>query len=214
LAQNEYARAVELHQRALAIYERDPEANAGSIALTLNSLGGADRGLGHEDDALDYFQRALDLRSRTLGAEHVLVAQTENNVARALMDRGRAERATELLAHALPALERAYPPAHPTVLIAMNSLGEAQRRSGRLDDAEATFRRALAIHHNHETRASSQAVTVIGLGQTAQDAGDPASAVRWFEQSLRLLEHDSSDERRTRTHDLLQRAKAQLGAKR
>lgn len=79
---------------------------------------------------------------------------------------------------------------------ALSCTGEAQRRRGRLDEALATFERALAFYQNADPATSGQRIP-LGPGQradvyylaaqTAVDLGEPAQAWRFLEELDSLL---------------------------
>jgi len=120
-AQQQHDEAEQLYVDALQVFEREPQANAGDIAVTLNGLGAlyAKRGALEEAEAL--LTRAVSLREETLGPRHADVAVTLNNLGMVYKRRGHYERTTTTYLAAVEILEQTLGAQHPkTIACRMN----------------------------------------------------------------------------------------------
>ena len=179
------AEAREADEKAAALEARTFGKGSWQEAIALMNLGMAHAAAGEGEEAIGFVQRALAIDEVQLGAAHPFIAAAENTIAGALMEENK------------PAL--AEPHARRAVAIAdgtvgeqelaryLYDLGEVLAAEGKLDDALASYQRALAIvargHSGDEPLLRSY---LVGVGETYVGLGSPASAVTYLEQALAI----------------------------
>lgn len=137
-------------------------------ATAWTNLGLAHRRLGRPDEALEDFRRAYEL---TPGDAAVV-----NNLALAHLDSHNWERAAELLGGGVRE--------HPDDARLWLNLGMAQRGLDRLEEASASFRRALEL--DPQSRLGTGATAATHLALTRLQAGDHGAAIEAAQQALAL----------------------------
>ncbi|KAB2964008.1 MAG: tetratricopeptide repeat protein, partial [Thermoanaerobaculia bacterium] len=119
------ARALELQQRALAIFEIAGDGYRDDAAAARFNTGTALRQLERFEEALAVERRALELERQLAGDQSLAFADVEVGLALTLLDLGRAEEAVALAEHALAVRRRHLPEDHPRVADALEALGLA-----------------------------------------------------------------------------------------
>jgi tetratricopeptide (TPR) repeat protein len=128
-------RSVELRRRALWGDHLATAEDEAALAPILH-------GLGQDAEAEALLRHAIEILERELGAGHPETAAAWNNLAGVLDD---PDAAAEAYRRALAAKEVALGADHPSLAITLNNLGVNARRRGRDGEAEAFYRRAIAI---------------------------------------------------------------------
>ena len=141
----DYAKSVELQERALAIRERILGPDHPLVANSLNSLGLAKKELGKYDEAISLLQRAAAIWEKALGAEHPSVATALNNLGEAYGVHGETDKALASSQRALAIWEKTLGPDHPNVATALLDIGASYRHREELDKAFPLYERALKI---------------------------------------------------------------------
>jgi eukaryotic-like serine/threonine-protein kinase len=144
-AQGEYAEAIALYERVLAIDEDALGSEHPSVALVLSNLAVVEQAAGDPARARELLERALVIRERVLGPDHRDVASTLANLANAHRGLDQLDRASELHRRALEIRERTYGPDSIDVAQSLNNLANALRDSGDVAGSAALLERALAI---------------------------------------------------------------------
>jgi predicted ATPase/DNA-binding SARP family transcriptional activator len=175
----ESRRAIELHERSLAI--RRTLGDRGAIAATLNDLANVLTSAGEYARAMTYYEEGLALY-RELGDEWGIVLVL-GNFAHCISEQGQYERAAAMFeeAHTLAsrmggAREIAY---------ALNNLGDISFRLGRLDAARDYFERGLALFRE-QADPLCIALSLLGLAHIARATGDASQATQLYAESLVL----------------------------
>jgi tetratricopeptide (TPR) repeat protein len=96
-----HAESRSLHERALAIRERELGPDDPSVGSSLNNLATVHFAMGQYTDAERLFARALAISERYFGSDHHLVATSLNNLAMVHGSRGRYSQARALHERAL-----------------------------------------------------------------------------------------------------------------
>lgn len=142
----EFARAVELYNRALEIVgqeKRDSPRRAVdlSIAFTLKNRAYARHLQGDDAAAEADYRQALTIRESVLPEDSLEIADVLNDLGAVIRQRGRPAEARPLLERAV----RIYAAAgeRPRLAIALANLGHVNAAQGRSLEAEVFFRRAL-----------------------------------------------------------------------
>ena len=96
--------------------------------------------------------------------------------------------------------------------IIMDMLGRAIRDQGRAAEAEATFRRALALKEEGGATATERGITMNNLGGAILDQGRAAEAEATFRRALALAEEGDApaDLVDTIRHELAAATKASI----
>ncbi len=141
----QYAEAIELGERALAIYEAQLGPDHPSTASSLNNLAQLYQAMGRYEEAALLSSRALTIWEAELGPDHPSTAVSLNNLAQLYQSMGRYQEAEPLFARALAILEEELGLDHPDTAVSLNNLAMLYESLGRNEEAEPLFARALAI---------------------------------------------------------------------
>jgi tetratricopeptide (TPR) repeat protein len=144
-AQGQPARAAELLERALAIYERKLGPEHPLVARELHTLGNAHVDNGQIELGVGELRRAQAIREVALGPEHPVVASNLTDLARALRASHHDDEALALDRRAVAIGARALGPDHPLYAEQLSSLGATLGRMGHYAEAAEQLHRAEAI---------------------------------------------------------------------
>lgn len=145
LAQQHYAQAIPLAQRAVAIHERTLDPTHPDLAASLTILAALHRTQGRYAEALRLHHQALASREQILGPDHPDLTDNLNGLVRLYQDQGQDQEAVPLAQRALSIRERVLGPDHPQVAYALNTLAQLYRHQGRHQEALPLAQRALAL---------------------------------------------------------------------
>jgi tetratricopeptide (TPR) repeat protein len=144
LAKHQFAAAEEHFRKGLAAAEHYPDDDP-RLAILLDGLGQAVKGLGKYSEAESLARQALAINERAWGPDHYRTMVTVVNLANIYLDLARFDEAASLYRRALEQVERRYGPGHRDVGICLNNLGRVFSDRERYAEAESYFRRALEI---------------------------------------------------------------------
>ena len=144
-AQGDYAKALPLLERALAILEKALGPEHSDVATTLNNLAELYRAQGDNAKALPLYERALAIYEKALEPEHPDVPKTLNNLALLYYALGDYARALPLYERALAIRKKTLGSEHPDVATTLNNLALLYRAQGDNAKALPLYERALAI---------------------------------------------------------------------
>ena len=185
----EYARALEVGRRALALTERRFGSNHADVAKILSKLAHLYVLQGRLEDAEQHFKRALAIRTKVQGASHTSVGSLLKDLANLHFEQGRFLDAERLLKRSLAIFETAHGPSHFTVARLLRDLAEVYRAQGRYVAAKPLFERSLAtaekaLGPNHMTVAE----ILSGLAGLKLDLGRYADAEPLYKRALAIRE--------------------------
>ena len=187
VSQGDYAQALPLQQRALAITETARGPDHPDTAIRLDNLALTYSDLGRPADALPLQQRALAITETARGPDHPSTAIRLDNLAATYSDLGRHSDALPLQQRALAITEAALGPDHPDTALRLNNLALTYCDLGRHSDALPLQQRALAIT---ETALGpdhpSTAIRLNNLAATYRDLGRPADALPLEERARQI----------------------------
>jgi len=143
--QGQYANAIPLAERALAILQQVLEEEHPAVSTTLNNLASLYKNQGRYLEAEHLYRQALQMRQRLLGDEHLSVAQSLNYIAGLYSIQGRYGKAEPLFRQALQMRQSLLGDEHLSVAQSLNNLGYLYKNQGRYAEAEPLFRQALEI---------------------------------------------------------------------
>jgi tetratricopeptide (TPR) repeat protein len=144
-AKAQWAAAEPLARRAIAIYEKNWDADHAYLASSLINLSALLRVTNRLKEGEPLLRRALTILEKSWGPDHGEVAICLNNLALLLLDTNRTNEAEPLQRRALAIDEKNLGPDHPNIALRLNNLAQLLRTMDRPDQAEPLLRRALAI---------------------------------------------------------------------
>ena len=181
-ARGQHARALEVHQQALAVARA--LGAPGSVEATLLSNIATDYdNLGLRDEALVSYQQALALvREAGLRRNEGIVL---NNIAVVYREQGRYD---EARAHSQQALAIARQVGDRTSeATALDNIGRADVGLGRHDDALASYQQALAIVRETGDRRA-EGIILGHIGEVYEKLGDLRRALDFTQQAIAVQE--------------------------
>ena len=196
-AEGRHAEQLAKMQEAVALDAVVADADPLHHANLRNELASALNDVGRWSEALAEARQALAVQEKVLGPVHPTVALTLHSIAVALLERERAAEALPIFERALAVFARTTP---ETLNVAhtLDSTGNALLALGRIDDAEAHYRRALAMLDKLLGPGNWQSAnTLQNLSVLRQRQGRLRDAEQLARQSLadteRALGADNSD---------------------
>lgn len=180
--QGKYRQAATFYALAIGAEEALPDPDRVSLARSRVNLAATLGGLEALDDAQMQLDLAIPILMEALGPDHhdVLIAlRLEGQLMSA---RDAHEAAAQRLRVVAAAVEAAKGPEHPDTALALQLLAYSTARNGELGEAEALYRRALAIDASRRSADHPlQLARAVGMANTiqAQDRDEEAlSALR------------------------------------
>jgi len=187
----DYARALPLYQRSLAIREKVLGTEHPDVASSLNNLAVLYESTGDYGRALPLTQRSLAILEKVLGTEeHPDVATSLGNLAGLYRSTGDYGRALPLYQRSLAIREKVLGTEHPDVASSLNNLAGLYRSTGDYARALPLYQRSLAIWEKvlgteeHPDVASS----LNNLAGLYRSTGDYARALPLYQRSLAIRE--------------------------
>jgi len=141
----EYAQALPLYERALAIDEKVYGKEHPEVATDLNNLANLYYAQGAYEQALPLSERALAIDEKVYGKEHPDVATDLNNLANLYYAQGAYEQALPLSERALAIMEKMLGKEHPDVATSLNNIAGLYYAQGAYEQAKPLLERALKI---------------------------------------------------------------------
>jgi tetratricopeptide (TPR) repeat protein len=184
-----YPEARDVHERALAIRERELGVDHLDVGASLEQLAIVHEIMGAYGEALRLYERTLEIRSEGLGPDHPEVANTLSNLADVHRQLGDHAAAQALNQQALEITERALGPGHPKLAYHLSNLGALAQARGAHAEALALFERALAIREQSLGLVHPEvASTLNNMAVTYEAMGAYAKAQPLFERALAIWE--------------------------
>ena len=187
--EGQYAAAIPLAKRALAIQENVLGPRHLKIVASLNNLAALYDNQGQYTTAEPLYQRALDISEKALGPEHPSVAISLNNLAELYRTQSNYAEAEPLFQRALTIFEKALGPEHPNVAISLNNLAALYDDQGNYTTAEPFYQRALTIFEKAlGPEHPSVATNLNNLALLYYAQGNYAKAQPLFQRALDISE--------------------------
>ncbi len=188
-ATNDSARAQEMFERALALYQSALGSSHPSVASALSSLANLRKRAGDYDEAQRLHEQALAIREEVLGPEHPEVGSSLSGLASVAWAKGDSSRALELYERAVQIREAALGPDHPDVAAGLVNVAGVASERGEHRRAQELLLRALSIYEaTMGPEHPNVATTLAGLAMSYAESGQPAKGRDTLERSLALLE--------------------------
>ncbi|AUI70040.1 tetratricopeptide repeat protein [Beggiatoa leptomitoformis] len=193
--QGDYAQALPLSQRTLAIDEKVLGTEHPHTAQSLNNLAGLYQAQGDYAQALPLLQRALAIDEKVLGTEHPHTAQSLNNLAGLYQAQGDYAQALPLLQRALAIREKVLGTEHPHTASSLNNLAMLYQDQGDYAQALPLLQQALAIdekvlgaEHPHTAHSLNNLATLY------EAQGDYAQALPLLQQAIEIIKKKLGEE--------------------
>jgi tetratricopeptide (TPR) repeat protein len=193
--QEQHAEALEMHQRALKVFEETMGDHHPLYIVALQDSADDLRYLGRLDEARASAERALALAEEALGPEHSYAAAAARALGLVALEQRQYAEAVRHLSRAVASVERLLGPAHSDVGYVQTDLARALAGLGRHTEALALYKHALALYAANGSdgapRMSARARSRLGASLLA--TRQPAEALAAFEAALAWQEaHDPS----------------------
>ncbi|HEY1558523.1 MAG TPA: serine/threonine-protein kinase [Kofleriaceae bacterium] len=189
----EWARAVELHQRAAKIEEADLGADHPELGKTLHDLGNAEKHLGHYDQAAAHYRQARAIFVAAYGPEHFLVGEVDVSLAGLALEQDHDDEAEPLFARAARELA-GLPADHEIRRDIEQALGSIARDRDRCGDAVPHFERARDIADRLGERGPDVASLLAALGACYDDTKRTADAAAAYARADALFAESAVDD--------------------
>lgn len=180
----EYAVALPMAQRCLALRERWLPAKDLTLADTLDSMGLALELAGQLREAQPYFERVVALRRELLGEDAEPVASALRRQGIVYFELEQPKAALEVMQRARRILEKLHGPDSREVASVLADIGAAQWALGDLAGARASFEAKLE-RDGAAAATRSHLTTLQNLGEVLVEQGDVTRARQVLEASLR-----------------------------
>ena len=207
-------RAIQQHQRALAIERNTLGAEHVSLASSYSILGVIYMVLGDLEKAKEYQQRALSIDLKARGAEHVFNATSYINLAAVHEALGDLQQAKECQQRALSIDLRAHGMENDAVSTSYNNLASIHRALGDLEQAKEYQQRAVNI--DQKTLGAEHVFLATSYNNLAciyKDLGDLEQAKEYHQRALtiRLQKLGANDPAVRRSYHYLAKIYKELG---
>lgn len=144
-SKRQWAEAIVLGQKALAIEEALSGAKDPEVAGTLTLIAGWMRELDRNAEAEPLLRRALAIFEGRYGDAHEYTISAANNLAATLEALGRLEDANKIYALTLDSMIKLHGSSHRLTAMSTNNLAFNLARQGRYQDAQPLYDKALKI---------------------------------------------------------------------
>ncbi|MDR0491809.1 MAG: tetratricopeptide repeat-containing protein, partial [Oscillospiraceae bacterium] len=187
--QGEFARALEWHEKAMAIRENVLGKEHPDTLSTYNEIAVVYKDQGRYAKALEWSDSVLSIREDVLGAEHPDTARTCNNIACIYSDQGEYETALVWHSKALAIFEKAFGAEHADTAATCNSIAGVFSDQGEYETALEWYNKSLAINEkllgeeHLETARSCNNIALIYCYQ-----GEYPKALKWYNRALAVEE--------------------------
>lgn len=183
--EGDFVEARGLHERALALYEKQFGPEDVRISRVLINLARTFQDRGENAEARRILERLLQIREDCLGPDHPRTSVILNNLGIIYMETGNYAMAREALERALAIRRSKLREGHPWIAHTLNNLGFVLLEQGDLPGARRALEESLAIREKQSAkREIAQALS--NLAEVLSAMGEYPSARRHLERALEL----------------------------
>jgi tetratricopeptide (TPR) repeat protein len=181
-------------RRALALSERNDDADDSGLAESKYELAVALQEAGQAEEALQLQQEALVAMEAAYGAAHPQLGSVHNGLANALSMLGREDEALEHYRIAIGIFEGSLRPEHPLVAMMYYNIGRLHQLRGRFGEAERAYLRAVELLEA-EVGADHvrTAMPLSNLGVLYAERKDHERAIVYLQRALAVFESSDVD---------------------
>ena len=202
---DDYGKAQEYCEKALAIHEHVFGINHPNTATTYNNMAGVYKAQGDYEKALEYYGKALAIRERVLGPGHPDTATTYNNMAAVYDAQGDYGKAIEYYRKAIAVGVNVLGEDHPNTASMYHNIAGVYYIQGDYDKALEYYGKAIAIRErmlgtDHPDTASTYSI----IAGTYYTQGDYAKALEYCRKATSIF-LSTFGENHPRTRDMLQK---------
>ncbi len=189
---NDYAKALQDLERAVAILEHHRDSEPLALANALNSLAVTHKQTGRPDEALKAFQRSLKLWRQFKVPSTDGMAAVLNNIASALIDRGQYDEAEPYIEEAIAEVTRLSGTDNLRLVPMLGFLSDIQYRRGQHAEVTATNQRRLTLVTDIFPGAHPWTASVMTeIGQQLMES-EPVKATQQLDAAIAMqIELDS-----------------------
>lgn len=192
IGQQDYEKAIELLQKALAIEQQLKITEGPTSARTLANLAVAAGKLGNYEQSQGLFQKALQINAKSLGPTHPAVASSLYNLAVVAEEQGKYAEAEQQYKQSLDLYRNAYGKDAPEVAMTLTAFGGLYRKQHKIAQAEAIFKEAIRIYESAEGAQGTDRITLAhslnNLADLLYSQGTYSDAAPLYQRSLSTLE--------------------------
>lgn len=204
-----HARADSLLSAALALQRQHLDDDHPDLAATLHDYGAALVYSSQDAEAVAPLREALRIRRARLGPSHPDLAETLTLLGVAVLHGEKdQEAASRLLTEADRIFDEALDRAHPEAATTLMNLGHLARDARRWDEADAYYRRGLALRRallgpDHHSIAAS----LNNMAYARALSGDADGAYGLYDEARRVLDNSFPDGHIRTTYQMVQMGK-------
>ena len=183
--QDRFDEALELEQRALAIREKVLGPEHPHVALSLTTMGNILRDTGRAAEAEPLIRRAVGIMEEATGPQHGETLWMRRSLARTLISLERYAEADAELSDQINLIEAAGLTSE--LPAALSTLAELRLRQGRPVDAEAAYRRGIAVLEGDAPDDPSLGLMTADLARVVRDSGRRDEAEVLMRRGVELM---------------------------
>jgi tetratricopeptide (TPR) repeat protein len=182
----QYEEAATAYRNALKIVEGSHNLR---LADTLNGLANDCSELGEWAEAQRLYRRSLALLAELIGKDHPTYAVVAANLGMQYADHGENSKAEAMYRQAIAIYDRTVSPDDQRLALARSLLAAELIHKHRYDEAEQLLNLALsAFRKDPRTGKLREAIALNNLGVLRRYQGQLEAAIRYFEESIAILE--------------------------
>eukprot|EP00555_Chaetoceros_dichaeta_P015442 CAMPEP_0198275746 /NCGR_PEP_ID=MMETSP1447-20131203/64940_1 /TAXON_ID=420782 /ORGANISM="Chaetoceros dichaeta, Strain CCMP1751" /LENGTH=509 /DNA_ID=CAMNT_0043970641 /DNA_START=48 /DNA_END=1577 /DNA_ORIENTATION=- len=182
---NDYDKAIELYEKALAVREEVLGKEHTSTAATYNNIAMVMKKQGDLDEALKMHHKCLAVKEKVLGEEHTSTANTYNNIAMVMKQQGDIDGALKMYHKCLVVREKVLGEEHTSTATTYGTIASAMKEKGDIDGALKMYHKCLAVEEKVlGEEHTSTSITYWNVGRILQDKGDIDAALEMFHKTL------------------------------
>jgi tetratricopeptide (TPR) repeat protein len=183
-----YEKAVEYHEKSLAIRLKVHRDQHPLIGVSYNNLGSVWGKKGEYDKAIEYHEKSLAIRLKVYGDQHSSIGISYNNLGLAWREKGEYEKAIEYYEKSLAIRFKIQGNHHPSIAVIYNNLGSAWRNIGEYDKALQYLEKSLEIEINvYGDRHPTTATVFTNFGNVFRDKKDLLKAKDYYNKAYSIF---------------------------
>jgi len=183
--QGQYDTALKIHEKALAIYIVQLEADHPDMATTYNYMGDVNLQQGHYDSALKMYEKALAIRIAKLGADHLDLAISYMGLARTHTRLNQYDTALEMHEKCVSVQIAKLGADHPSLSHSYSNMANVYYRLHQYDSALKMHEKNIEIQTAKlGTDGPGMAYAYHGMANVYNSQGQYDSALKMYEKCV------------------------------
>jgi tetratricopeptide (TPR) repeat protein len=184
--QQQYAPAIDLHHRAIAIEEADLGPDHPELAKTLHDLGNDELHAADFAGATAHYQRAHDIFVAAYGPHHKLAVECDFSLASVALDQNQDDEAERRYQHVLEEMDE-FPADHEVRAAVEMALGSIARDRDRCQEALPHYEKSIAIYEHIGRTGAELGLGLVNLGACYAEVGRDGDATTALARAEKLL---------------------------